>query len=229
MTEDVATNVVRAAQTLRAIKEPEWVATDLPWRINKTPYRVFLAEFLLVRTRADVVARLYDDIVTKYPNFNRLAAATVEQLQENLEPLGLKKRAAYLQQAARFILQKYDGLLPNDVDELAQIPGVGPYTSVAIAAFAYDLQQVPADVNIFRFLSRLTGLAMEHRTKGSEQLRKLLPLMEPKAGGPELDNLLDFSRLICQPRVPNCSACPLTELCTFYAENNSNVYAQDRC
>lgn len=195
--------VIRAAQTLREEEAPYGMSEELPWRRLRTPYRVFLAEFLLVRTRSDVVARLFEDIVARYPDLSSLANTDENELAAALEPLGLKKRVPFLLKAARYLIEHHGGRIPERVEELLVVPGIGLYT--AVAAFAYDLSGVPADVNILRFLSRLTGLPMKHPTKGSEDLRALLPFLSSDEGGPKPENLLDFSRLICRPRRPRCN------------------------
>jgi len=177
--------VIRAARRLREEPAPYWVSAELPWRCLRTPYRVFLAEFLLVRTRSDMVARLFEGIVNLYPDLASLASADENELAAALKPLGLKKRVPLLLRAARYLIQQHGGQIPERVEDLIEVPGLGLYTAVAIAAFAYDSPEVPADVNILRFLSRLTGLPMKHPTKGSKDLRALLPLLSRDMWGPE--------------------------------------------
>ncbi len=212
----------RAARMLCAGEIAYPVAENLPWRNNRTPYRVFLAEFLLVRTRTDVVAQLFEGIVARYPDILSLARADEAELSAVLDPLGLKKRIPYLLKAARYIMEQHEGRVPETIAELLKVPGLGLYTAVAIAAFAYDSQEVPADVNILRFLARLTGLPMSHPTKGSKDLRGLLPLLSRAKGGPTPEKLLDFTRLICRSRDPRCRACLLQRECTYFSETFSS-------
>ena len=207
--------VVQSAQKLRNNLPFQHDQEILPWRSLRTPYRVFLAEFLLVRTRSDVVARLFEEIVARYPDVSSLANADPDELVAALEPLGLKKRVPLLLRGAQYLMEYHAGQIPEKLDDLMRVPGLGLYTAAAIAAFAYHSSEVPADVNILRFLSRLTGLPMKHPTKGSETLRALLPLLSRDQGGPEPERLLDFSRLICRPRNPRCRACPLQEDCQY--------------
>lgn len=217
--------VIRAAHKIREEPAPYWVSAELPWRRVRTPYRVFLAEFLLVRTRFDVVARLFEGIINLYPDLASLASADENELAAALKPLGLKKRVLLLLRAAQYLMEQHGGQIPERMENLIEVPGLGLYTAVAIAAFAYDSPGVPADVNILRFLSRLTGLPMEHPTKGSKNLRALLPLLSRDMGGPEPENLLDFSRTVCRPRRPRCSECPLNEDCAHFASTTSPLTA----
>lgn len=213
--ESARKQVLSAAHKLREATIPFQAGEHLPWRNIRTPYRVFLAEFLLVRTRSDVVARVFEKIILNYPDMPALASADPEGLAEALAPLGLRKRAPYLQKAARYMLEHHEGRVPEMFDDLMKVPGLGLYTAAAVAAFAYGSSEVPADVNILRFLSRLTGFPMEHLTKGSPGLRALLPLLSRDQGGPEPEKLLDFTRLICHTRRPRCGECPLRDDCRY--------------
>lgn len=202
--------VHKAAGKLSALDPFEM---DLPWRRNRTPYRIFLAEFLLVRTRADVVCARFEEVYDRFPSPNELAEASVETIREALHPFGLAKRSAMLHKAAEYIVDHNKGLIPSQREELLRIPGIGPYTADAILAFAFRTSTVPADVNVLRFLSRLTGLEMEHKTKGSKEITKLLPLLSRDIEGLEPEILLDFTRLICKPRRPLCPQCRLQNIC----------------
>lgn len=215
--EGIATNeaIARAAHRLRDEPMTYWVSEELPWRQLRTPYRVFLAELLLIRTHTRAVADVFDDVVAKYPDLSSLASADEDQLAAALKTLGLKKRVPLLIDAARHLVAQHGSDVPKAVEDLLRVPGLGLYTAVAIAAFAFDSPEVPADVNILRLLSRLTGLCMKHPTKGSKEIRALLPLLSRDAGGPEPESLLDFSRKICRPRNPQCSECLLSAECEY--------------
>lgn len=190
--------------------------TELPWRKYRTPYRIFLAEMLLVRTRTDVVAKHFERIASKYPTIEALAFADEHELRDILRPLGLSKRVPYLIKAARYIYDNYNRKIPADFGSLLKVPGIGMYTATAILTFAYGQELVPADVNILRFIARFTGLEMRHATKGSPELRELLPLLSEANLGLSAENLLDFTRLICKARKPKCNMCPLSEHCSYF-------------
>lgn len=137
----------------------------------------------------------------------------------------MRKRVPLLLRAARHLLKQHKGRIPRDVKELEAVPGLGPYTAAAIAAFAFDSKVVPADVNVLRFLARLTNLPMTHPTKGSKELRGLLPLLSPAEGGPKFEVLLDFSRLTCRPGKPRCFECPVRDRCRYFAASQSQESA----
>jgi A/G-specific adenine glycosylase len=213
MSEEAIQYVIKAGIELSKHRIAE---TELPWRRYRTPYRVFLAEMLLVRTRADVVAQLFEEIAFRYPTIEALASADENELRTVLHPLGLSKRVPYLIKAAQYICDEHNGKIPSDVEDLLKVPGVGSYTAAAIATFAYGQGLVPADVNILRFVSRLTGLEMKHVTKGSQELRELLPFLSEQNVGLSAENLLDFTRSVCKARKPKCKECPLSGQCSYF-------------
>ena len=200
----------------RELAQKAEISAELPWRNNKTPYKIFLAEMLLVRTRVDVVARVYPNIFNHYPTIKVLANANEIDLVNLAKPLGLKKRIPYIIGGAKYIVKNHDGIIPQTIKDLLNVPGIGQYTATAIATFAFGNMLVPADVNIFRFLGRFTGLDIGHKTKGSKDLLKLLPFLSQENTKLKAEVLLDFSRLICNPRKPNCNQCPLTTKCTYF-------------
>lgn len=208
-------DIVRTAALILGTKLMPGVGHEkLPWRENPTPYRIFIAEFMLIRTRTDVVARIFEEFCLHYPDIRSLAQADQDELARLLWPLGLPQRIPFMIRAANFIIER-GGEIPNTQKELEIVPGLGPYTAGAISAFAFGSTIVPADVNVLRFLSRITGLPMEHKTKGSKELRNYLSYLSSENGGPGFSVLLDFTRSICKPRFPNCPKCPLNEICRY--------------
>lgn len=204
-----------AAKRIFEHETPSWLQTNLPWRLNRTPYKVFISEFLLVRTRHDVVARIFEDFVRKYPTPRDIVDSSIQELHEALFPLGLKKRVPQLKEAANQIMDLFDGQIPNSFGELVKIKGIGDYTACAILVFAFGEKRVPADVNVLRFVSRFTGLPMHNKTKGSKQIVDLLPEIKQYQTKFSAEKLLDFTTGICKPRNPKCDGCILADLCSF--------------
>lgn len=197
----------------RSFRLPD--ADKLPWRRGRSPYKTLIAEMLLVRTRYDVVSRIFDELVLRYPDVFALAEADEADLAELLRPLGLKKRVPFILRAARYIIEVFEGKIPDDPNLLKQIPGVGDYTAAAVAAFGFGRALLPADVNILRFFARYTGLDMGHPTKGSPLLRNLIRKINEEGLEVNPELVLDFSRTICRARKPKCSFCPLMESCEY--------------
>lgn len=207
--------VRRAARSIARWGEDSRLMTKLPWREGRTPYKVFLAEFLLTRTRADVVARVFNAILIRYPDVTSLAEADVTELEQLLRPLGLSKRVRLLVSAARHIREFHSGEIPMDQHDLEAIPGVGPYVAAAVRAFAFGRSTLPADVNVLRFIARVTGLPMSHPTRGSRELMDLTSELGLAHPSPRAETLIDFCRVICRPRNPQCLICPAVKCCLW--------------
>ncbi len=193
-------------------------AACYPWRETGDPFRILMSELMLVRTRADLVVEVYREFIERYDGPVALASAPPGEVERLVEPLGLLKRLPYYRQAARYLVEHHAGAVPANREDLKRVPGVGPYTADAVLAFAFDLPRVPADVNVLRWLSRLTGLPMTHASKGSAELRSLMPNLEP-LGGRKAYKLLDFTRDVCRSRRPRCDKCPVKDHCAWYAES----------
>lgn len=202
-----------AATRLAEVLEGE-TPQEFPWRNDGDPFRVMLAEMMLVRTRADLVAPVYRELVHRWPEVAALAAASDEDVEAVLLPLGLPQRIPFFRKAAQHLLDTYGGAVPADRKQLERIPGVGRYTAEAVLAFAYGQAIVPVDVNVLRWAARVTGRPMSHATKGSAELRSVLADLAP-LGGRKAYKLLDFTRLVCRARKPRCGECPVRDLCEY--------------
>lgn len=185
-----------------------------PWREEDRPFLILLSEMMLIRTRADLVVNVYVNFVKRFPTPEQLAQGDDEEVASLLTPLGLSKRIPLFKKAAIYISEKHSDRLPRDRKALEKIPGVGPYTADALLAFAFDMSVTPADVNIFRWISRVTCLPMKHSSKGSKTIRQLLPCLEPLSGR-KAYKLIDFTRNVCRSRVPQCKGCPIIDSCCY--------------
>lgn len=185
-----------------------------PWREEHRPFLVLISEMMLMRTRADLVVDVFVQFAERYPTEEELAEASLDELEALLTPLGLVKRIPFFRKAARYICEHHPNGLPAERKSLEQIPGVGRYTADAILAFAFDKTVVPADVNVLRWISRVTGLSMTHESKGSQEIRALLPELAP-LGGRRAYKLIDFVRNTCRPRKPRCKECPIRQYCHY--------------
>jgi len=194
---------------------------NFPWRRTEDPYQIFLAELLLIRTRAEAVALIFDRVIEKFPDLKALAEAEEKELEEVLRPLGLKKRVPLLKRAASFVLEQYGGKFPSDETLLKKIPGMGEYTAKAFRVFAFRSRDLPPDVNIFRLLSRITGTATDHPTKGSKKLRELVGEISEICGNLSPPAVLDFARTVCRPRNPRCDSCAIRNFCRYYLTNRN--------
>jgi A/G-specific adenine glycosylase len=181
-----------------------------PWRENRTPYRVLLAEILLQRTPAERVVGAYEELLKLYPDPNSLARADVKDIRRHLKKLGLEKRGRWLIKAAREIVELHGGEVPMSYGKLVKLAGVGDYTASAVLVFGYGSPVPMVDANVARVVSRIYGLNLEDRRSIKNALTQIVP--ESKAAV-FYNALLDLAALVCK-KSPLCDICPVSAVCT---------------
>ena len=199
----------------------EWYAENarnLPWRVQTDPYAVWISEVMLQQTRVETVIPYYKRWMVRYPSVKALAEASRDEVLVQWEGLGYYQRAHHLHLAARIILAEHDGELPRQLDQLRRLPGIGPYTSAAIAAIAFNNDVIALDGNLQRVFSRLSDLTIDPRSpKGERQLLSMARGILPSGKASTFNQaLMDLGATVCTPRAPTCSACPLTFFCLAF-------------
>jgi A/G-specific adenine glycosylase len=200
----------------------EWYsmnARDLPWRRTKDPYAVWVSEVMLQQTRVDTVIPYYMQWMERFPNLEKLVEAEIDDVLQLWEGLGYYRRAHNLYQAAKWIINNCNGIFPNALKDIESLPGVGSYTAAAIAAFAYDADVIAYDGNLRRVLSRLFDYSEDPRSPKGEGIlvSKALEWMPCGVSSKFNQALMDLGALICHPRTPQCSSCPLKSHCQAFA------------
>ena len=190
----------------------------LPWREGaRNPYRVWLSEVMLQQTTVPHAAPYYEKFLRLWPTVRDLAAAEDGRVMAEWAGLGYYARARKLLECARVVVRDYDGIFPANEAELLKLPGFGPYTSAAVAAIAFDLPANVVDGNIERIMTRLYAIETP-MPAGKPQVREASAqwVSEDRAGDwPQA--LMDMATLICRPKSPVCSECPLAEACVARA------------
>ncbi|MEB3884087.1 A/G-specific adenine glycosylase [Lyngbya sp. CCY1209] len=192
---------------------------DFPWRRTANPYRLLVAECLLQKTTASQVAPVYEELLERYPTVEDLAIADPDDLLELLRPLGLLKRAASLRSAARTVVEKYGGEVPDSEAELLNLPGVGLYAARSVLAHAFGKPVAVLDANVARILGRFFGLEGGRIKSREKALWQLADDIAPETNAGRWNlTLLDFGALTCTARKPKCPDCPLRERCRYANE-----------
>jgi len=189
--------------------------SDLPWRRNRNPYRVLVAEVMLQQTQVATATPYFERFLTRFPTVESLAAAPLDDVLKQWEGLGYYARARNLHKAARLIVERYGGSVPDDQDALQSLPGIGRYTAGAILSLAFG-QDVPAlDGNARRVLCRLFAVEEDPRLSTTQRrLWRLAEALLPRGrSGAFNEALMDLGATICTPQAPRCFTCPLLGLC----------------
>jgi A/G-specific adenine glycosylase len=196
-------------------------ARVLPWRVSPEdrargvrpdPNRVWLSEIMLQQTTVAAVGKYYDRFLALWPTVAALAAAPLEAVLAEWAGLGYYARARNLHACARAVVEMHGGKFPGTAAGLQALPGVGPYTSSAIAAIAFDERIAVVDGNVERVLARYLALDMPV-SEAKEQIRAAVQAAVPGRAGDFAQALMDLGATICAPRAANCLLCPLSEGC----------------
>ncbi len=192
----------------------------LPWRMTSDPYAILVSEIMLQQTQVDRVLPKYQQFLAAFPTLSDLATAATADVISAWVPLGYNMRAVRLQSIARQVLADYAGRIPDTIEELLKLKGVGRYTAGAIACFAYHKQVATVDTNIRRVLHRIF-LGLEHPEPRANDAQMLL-LAEHVLPAGEAYNwnqaLMDLGATICTSNNPQCVRCPLQQTCQAYNE-----------
>ncbi len=142
---------------------------ELPWRLNKDPYRIWLSEIMLQQTRVAAVIPYYERFLERFPDIRALAEAPEEEVLRLWSGLGYYSRARNLQRAAQQIIARHGGQFPRTVDEALALPGIGSYTAAAILSIAFGAKHAVLDGNVARVLARLDAIQGDLRENGRWQ------------------------------------------------------------
>lgn len=195
-------------------------ARVLPWRApppqRPDPYRVWLSEIMLQQTTVQTVRGHFEAFMARWPNVEALAGASEREVLSQWAGLGYYSRARNLHRAAIEIAAR-GGAFPRTPEQLADLPGIGAYTSAAIAAIAFDHRIVPLDGNIERVTARY--FAVEQPLPGAKTVlrEKAQAFLGSERPGCIAQALMDLGAGICTPRAPDCAACPLSRDCAARA------------
>ena len=194
---------------------------DLPWRRSTDPYAIWVSEIMLQQTRVETVLPYYERWMAELPTLEALVSADQDRVLKLWEGLGYYRRSLNLHKAAKVVLEKFDGKLPEDVKSLESLPGIGRYTAGAISSIAYNQQSPILDGNIKRVFSRLFNISTPIDTSKTQKelwlfAEDLLPENNP---GDLNQSLMELGALICSPKNPACDRCPLNADCLAYQLN----------
>ncbi|UUY02800.1 A/G-specific adenine glycosylase [Svornostia abyssi] len=182
-------------------------ARDLPWRRTRDPYAVLVSEIMLQQTQVARVAPRFEAWLERWPDIHALAAATPADVLREWVGLGYNRRALRLRECAQVVAR--DGW-PRDAAGLRGLPGVGPYTAAAVAAFAFGEVVAAVDVNHARVVSRVCALGDAPPRVLAARAQELVPPDRPDAWN---HALMDLGATICRARSADCPACPVRAAC----------------
>eukprot|EP00834_Sanchytrium_tribonematis_P000316 NODE_6_length_70510_cov_1.054395.p21 type:complete len:402 gc:universal NODE_6_length_70510_cov_1.054395:1688-2893(+) len=203
----------------------KWFASskrEMPWRTNVTAYGTLVSEIMLQQTQVATVIPYFNKWMEKFPSIEDLANADADDVLKLWKGLGYYSRATRLISAAKIIVEKHDGKIPNQKADLLKIPGIGPYTCGAILSIAFGQKEALVDGNVIRVLSRLFAILKRTEEKihmfdcktVNDFIWKIAAQLVPeKDPGYFNESLMELGSEICTPKSPKCSKCPIQSHC----------------
>jgi len=193
-------------------------ARDLPWRRTRDPYAIWVSEIMLQQTRVAAVIEHYARFMQRFPELRALARASEHEVVACWSGLGYYRRARMLHRAAQFVSNELDGKLPTTAVELRTLPGIGEYTSAAIASIGFGEPVACVDGNVERVLTRIRGWT--ERTAVAGRIRKAaVEVLDQSRPGDFNQAMMELGATVCLPRGPVCLHCPVVELCATRGEH----------
>ena len=224
VTSTTETKEESAASGIRPIRAPllRWYDAhkrDLPWRHTSDPYAIWISEAMLQQTRVDTVIPYWERFLEAFPNVETLAKAELDEVYAVWTGLGYYSRARNLKHAAETVISEYDGALPNTVEELQSLKGIGRYTAGAVASIAFDREASLVDGNVIRVFARLLGIREDSAAK--KVVERMWFVADELVRGPRPGDLnqalMELGATVCTPRNPTCPECPVRKFCDAQA------------
>ncbi|TCL39422.1 A/G-specific DNA-adenine glycosylase [Anaerospora hongkongensis] len=194
---------------------------ELPWRQDQEPYKIWVSEVMLQQTRVEAVRPYYERWMERFPTLQDLAQASEEEVLQYWQGLGYYSRARNLHRGVREVAETYDGQVPQERTKVLALSGVGDYTAGAILSIAYNKPEPAVDGNVLRVFSRLYCLENDitkpaAKKQVTDLVSVVLPLDRP---GDFNQAIMDLGSLLCTPKNPDCTHCPLNSFCLAYQQD----------
>ena len=200
---------------------------SLPWRkkvsLEKKQYYTLISEFMLQQTQVTTVIPYFIRFIKNLPSINSLAKINEKRLIKLWEGLGYYSRARNLKKTAQLIIKNFDGKLPDKLEDLLKLPGIGNYTANAILAIGFNKPYIPLDGNIERVLKRYLYLKKEKDIEKGNLLYKKNIFGTTSRSSDYAQALMELGALICRPSNPICNECPIRTKCKSFRKNDFSL------
>ena len=202
------------------------VKRDLPWRLTKEPYTIWVSEIILQQTRVDQGLPYFERFIEKFPDVEGLATAEEDEVLKLWEGLGYYSRARNMRTAAQQIMAERNGVFPTSYDDILKLKGIGLYTAAAISSIAFNIAEPSVDGNVLRVTSRLladSNSIDEGKTK--KRIQEFLKSEIPKDRPGDFNQaMMELGATVCLPKSVDCKTCPLSGGClAFKGETQLNL------
>ena len=204
----------------------------LPWRKHLTnkqkEYFTLVSEIMLQQTQVKTVIPYFENFIKKIPNLKTLSKTNDKKLMKCWEGLGYYSRARNLKKTAKKIIKEFNGKLPDNIEQLKTLPGIGEYTSTAIMAIVFNKQFIPLDGNVERILKRVFYLKKKNEISKNNLHKKKLFFGKSFRPSDYAQSIMEIGALICRPTNPLCEDCPINKSCLAYKKNDFGIKSKSK-
>ncbi|CBL44305.1 MutY DNA glycosylase [gamma proteobacterium HdN1] len=203
---------------------------ELPWQVERSPYRTWVSEIMCQQTRVGTVIPYFERFMAHFPSLSALAQAPIDEVLGLWTGLGYYARARNLHKTAQIVQDCQHGEFPKTIDSLMQLPGIGRSTAGAILASSLSIRAPILDGNVKRVLARVHRVAGWPSSPATEKvLWALAEQYTPYQRIPDYTQaIMDLGAMVCTPSKPDCAACPLTTLCEAFQHSEQAQYPQPK-
>ena len=199
---------------------------NLPWRLTKDPYKIWLSEVMLQQTKVSTVIPYYENWIRKFPTVDSVAKVNIDEALKMWEGLGYYKRCRNFHSAAKIIVSKHNGMIPNSYNILLSLPGVGNYVASAILSIAFNEKFAAIDTNLNRVISRILGIKKLTKWNKNRINKYATLLVEHQRPGDVNQALMDIGSQLCTTKKALCSSCPNQDICKAFQSSNPLQFPQ---
>ncbi len=196
-------------------------ARDLPWRQNSDPYRIWVSEIMLQQTRVTAVLDYYARFLTLFPSVTALARAKEPDVLAAWSGLGYYRRAKMMHKSAQVVVHEHQGIFPRTAEELRKLPGIGAYTSSAVASIAFGEPVAVVDGNVERVLLRVFPQDGALAPQAKWFRDRAANLLDPRRPGDFNQSMMELGATVCLPQRPLCLHCPVQSFCRTRGEHQA--------
>jgi endonuclease-3 len=206
--------------TMNAVKPPRITALRDLHDAETGPFSILIGTILSARTKDEATTKAVKELFSKYKNPKELAAAKIKDIEKIIKSIGFfHVKSKRIIEVAQIIHTKYKDKVPEDLDTLIQLPGVGRKTANCVLVYAFEKPAIPVDIHVHRISNRL-GLV---DTKNPEETEQELMKKIPKKYWIDInDTFVMYGQNICKPISPMCDVCKIKNNCKFYKSKNAS-------
>ncbi|MEG0176431.1 A/G-specific adenine glycosylase [Anaerorhabdus sp.] len=199
---------------------------ELPFRKTNDPYSIWVSEIMAQQTRIDTMIPYYNRWMTKWPTIESLANADINDVLHLWQGLGYYNRARKLHEGAITIKERFNGIFPNNLDDILSINGIGEYTAGAILSVCFNKEQPAVDGNVFRVVTRVKAWDDDITKQATRKKVTMLCAKWMKDSQPSkfTQGLMEIGAMVCTPKNPSCLLCPLVDDCKAHKLGEEEKY-----